>query len=264
MDIIRSRENNRIKLVRSLNSRKNREDEGAFVVEGMKFVREALKENSEIEFILISEGVMGRNETDLILDELYLKDIVFYVCEEKIFDNTADTINSQGILAVVKKHRYDLENVLKESRFIVFCDRIQDPGNLGTIIRTADAFGPASVVLNRGCVDAYNQKVVRATAGAVFRVPIVTDCEDEEIIASLKEAGFKIISSVVESEYSFNEMEKAERICVVIGNEGQGVSKYITDNSEMSITIRMTGRAESLNASIAAGIIIYETRKKLL
>ncbi len=110
----------------------------------------------------------------------------------------------------------------------------------------------------------YNPKVVRASAGAIFRVDFIYSDSDENMLDELKNTGFKIISTVVESNYTFEDMEKSEKICVVIGNEGQGVSREIADNSHMKITIKMPGRAESLNASIAAGISIYEMRKKLL
>lgn len=262
MDIIKSKDNNKIKYVRSLNSKKGRDEENAFIVEGIKFVYEAINENAHIIYLIFSEGALAKTE----IKELYYlskesgADAI--ICDDNVFNSAADTINSQGVLAVIKK-RQNIKTV-EDFNFVILCDRIQDPGNLGTIIRTADAFGPAAVVLNKGCVDIYNSKVVRASAGAIFRVPFIYGDSDEEIINSLKNSDCKIISTVVDSNYSFDDIEKSKKICVVIGNEGQGVSQEIASNSHMSITIKMTGRAESLNASIAAGISIYEIRKKLL
>jgi len=264
MDIIKSKDNSKIKYVRSLNSKKNRDDENSFVVEGIKFVNEAIKEKADIKFILISESAFNKSEVNFSLDYINRSEIETIVCDDIIFNNTADTINAQGALAVINKSNYSREKTLNKHKFVIMCDRIQDPGNLGTIIRTADAFGPAAVILNKGCVDEYNPKVVRASAGAIFRVPFVCVNSDTEILQYLKEIGFKIISTVVDSNRYFENIEKAEKICVVIGNEGQGVSQEITDDSHMNITIKMSGRAESLNASIAAGISIYEIRKKLL
>jgi TrmH family RNA methyltransferase len=113
-------------------------------------------------------------------------------------------------------------------------------------------------------VDPYNPKVVRASAGAVFRVPLLYWEDDAEILNILKDKGFYIVSTVVDSEYTFDNMDKRNKICLVIGNEGQGVADDIINNSDIALTIKMSGKAESLNASVAAGISIYEIRKKLL
>ena len=181
-----------------------------------------------------------------------------------MFGSAADTVNAQGVLAVINKNTADKDDVLNNYNFIIMCDRIQDPGNLGTIVRTADAFGPAGLLLNKGCADVFSPKVVRASAGAIFRVPVIHSESDLEFMNIMKDKGFYIVSTVVDSKYSFDSMEKRDKICMVIGNEGRGVSREIINNSDMDLTIKMTGRAESLNASVAAGICIYEIRKKLL
>lgn len=262
MDIIASKDNSKIKYVRSLYARKNRDTD--FVVEGIKFVKEAINENVNIKFILIAEGETEKAEfSDLI--EIIKKDKTeYYFCDDNIFNYASETVSAQGVLAVVSKIKYKEENIFNDCRLIILCDRIQDPGNLGTIIRTADAFGPAAVILTKGCVDAFNSKVIRAAAGALFRVPIISSDIDHGIIDIIKASGFKVISSVVNSPFSFDAIEKSKKICIVIGNEGQGISQEILDNSDKKITIEMPGRAESLNASVAAGICIYEIRKKLL
>lgn len=264
MDIIKSKDNSKIKFIRSLNSKKFRDEANAFIVEGIKFVNEAIKEKVNIKYILISQSAVDKVEVKTLMEFSMRNNIDTFICDDGVFKDTAETINAQGVLAVINKRDYDSEKILKQHNFVVMCDRIQDPGNLGTIIRTADAFGPAAVVLNKGCVDVFNSKVVRASAGAIFRVPFVNVDSDLENLQNLKELGFTIISTVVDSKLSFDDMEKMEKICVVIGNEGQGVSQEILNDSHMNITIKMSGRAESLNASIAAGISIYEIRKKLL
>lgn len=262
MDIIKSKDNNKIKYVKNLNLKKFRDEENAFVVEGIKFVAEAVNEGADIKFLLISEDVHNKKEIKEIIDSTDEKKIV--LCSEQVFDNAADTVSAQGILAVINKNNADKNDVIDNYNFIIMCDRIQDPGNLGTIIRIADAFGPAGLLLNKGCVDVFNPKVVRASAGAIFRVPVIYAESDLELINAMKDRGFYIVSTVVDSIYSFDNMEKRDKICMVTGNEGQGISREIIDNSDMALTIKMTGRAESLNASVAAGISIYEIRKKLL
>ena len=261
MDIIKSKDNNKIKYVRNLNSKKFRDEENAFVVEGIKFVNEAFNEGADIKLLLISEEALNKNE---VKEMMCLDDSKVLVCSNQVFDSVADTINSQGVLAVINKNIKENNHIFNEYKFIIMCDRIQDPGNLGTIVRIADAFGPAALLLNKGCVDVFNPKVVRASAGAIFRVPLIYAETDIELINSMKDNGFYIVSTVVESDYSFGNMDKRDKICLVIGNEGQGVSQEIIDNSDIALTIKMTGRAESLNASVAAGISIYEIRKKLL
>lgn len=262
MDIIKSKDNNKIKYIRSLNSKKAKCEENAFVVEGIKFVKEAIKENTNIIYLVFNEGSINKPEIkELIALNTGLKDKMV-ICQDNVFDSIADTINAQGVLAVIKKN--ENKYYIGDYKFVVYCDRIQDPGNLGTIIRTLDAFGPGLLILNKGCVNLYNPKVVRASAGAIFRLPFINATLDDEMIEELKSEGFTIISTVVESDISFEAMEKYERICIVIGNEGQGVSHEIRNNSHFNITIKMSGNAESLNASIAAGISIYEIRKKLL
>lgn len=264
MEIIKSKDNSKIKYIRSLNIKKNRENDNTFVVEGIKFVWESIDENADIKFVLISESISQKKEILELIQILKHKLIEYFLCEDNIFNGVTGTINSQGILSIVTKSSYSKEIILNNYKFIVLCDRIQDPGNLGTIIRTSDAFGPAAVILNRGCVDVYNPKVVRATAGSMFRVPFIIGEENQEILEYIKRAGFKIISTVINSDYSFDNIDKFNKICVVIGNEGQGISQEIIEASDINITIKMNGRAESLNASIAAGICIYEIRKKLL
>lgn len=262
MDIIKSKDNSKIKYVRFLNRKKGRDLANAFMVEGIKFVNEAIRENSHIELLVFCKSAFDKKEIGELYSYSMNTGIEAIICEDRVFDSISNTIHAQGVLAVVKKKAHI--NYIGTGKFVVMCDRIQDPGNLGTIIRTADAFGPAAVILNGGCVDAYNSKTVRATAGAIFRVPVVYENSDVGIINKLRSFGYKIISTVVDSEYFFDDVEKSEKICVVIGNEGRGVSLEIQNNSDMNITIKMTGNAESLNASIAAGICIYEMRKKLL
>lgn len=262
MDIIKSRENSKIKYIRSLGSKKSRDEENAFIVEGIKFVNEAFIESAHIIYLLFKESALNKPEVQKLYNLSSSIGTDILICEENVFNSVSDTINSQGILAVIQKD--ENLNKIDSYKFAVMCDKIQDPGNLGTIIRTADAFGPAVVILNKGCVDVYNPKVVRASAGAIFRVPFKYADSDLKILDLLKISGFKIISAVVDSKQSFDDIEQSDKICVVIGNEGNGVSREIQSCSHMNITIKMSGNAESLNASIAAGISIYEIRKKLL
>lgn len=263
--LIESISNKRIKLVRKLDKKKFRDVEGLYVIESIKLVIEAIRDGLSIKFILIDETL----KDDIVLNKL--EDIVDFLKKEieicfvkkDIFKLLSNTVNSQGIIAVVEKSIITKEQIF-QSNFIIFCDDIQDPGNLGTIIRTADAFGPCTVVMSPCSVDYYNSKVIRACAGAMNRIKITEITDSINFLKELKLKSYKIISTVVNSNKSFEDLENFNKVCLIIGNEGNGVSENVQDISDYKITIKMTGNTESLNASIAAGISIYEIRKKLL
>lgn len=220
METIKSKDNNKIKYIRSIKNKKTRDKEKVFLVEGIKFVTEAIKDYPYVKFVLLSEKLRYKSTKDLEILHTYIlnKNIEVFYCEDNIFENIGDTITSQGAIAVLSQINYTFDEILRKN-FIIFCDRVQDPGNLGTIIRTADAFSPSAVVLNRGCTDVYNSKVVRATAGCIFRTLFLYE-ENKQIINKLKNEGFKIISTVVKSSFTFEDVENAEKLCIVIGNEG--------------------------------------------
>lgn len=259
--MIESKENKKIKYIKSLNLKKHRLYNNQYYIEGIKLINEALRIKAKIQYILINEIDINNNEILKIVDECNKFTIEYSIVKQKIFKELSSTVNSQGIIAVVSMNQYNLEEIIENSKMIIFCDRIQDPGNLGTIIRTTEAFGPGAVILSSGCVDVYNPKTVRSTAGALLRIPVLDCLCSEQTLLTLKQNDFKIISTVVNASKSFGDIKKIEKICLVIGNEGQGVSQNIRELSDLCIKINMTGKAESLNASIAAGICIYEISK---
>jgi len=149
MDIITSKDNIKIKYIRSLNLKKFRDEENAFLVEGIKFVEEAINENADIKLLLVSEETLNKSEVKKLIDSIDESKAV--VCTAQVFNSAADTVNAQGVLAVINKNTAFQNDIIDKFNFIIMCDRIQDPGNLGTIIRTADAFGPAALLINKGC-----------------------------------------------------------------------------------------------------------------
>lgn len=259
--MIESKENKKIKYIRALNLKKHRQHNKQYYIEGIKLINEALRIKAKIQYILINEIATANKDICNIVSICDNNNIEYFIVKHNIFKELSSTINSQGIIAVVKMNQYNVEEIIKNNNMIVYCDRIQDPGNLGTIIRTTEAFGPGAVLLSSGCVDPYNPKVVRATAGSLLRIPVL-DCS-EQFLLSLKQNGFQVISTVVNANKSFGDIEKLNKVCLIIGNEGQGVSKSIRELSDLCIKINMTGNTESLNASIAAGICIYEISKTL-
>lgn len=243
---ITSLENNQVKKIASLNKKKFRDEYKLFFVEGIKSVKEAINFNQEIESILYSPDMINYN----------LEQEATSVSKE-ILCKISDTVTPQGIIAVCRINETSLDS-LKGKKRVLFLDKVQDPGNVGTIIRTADAFGFDGIILSKECADPYSPKVVRSTMGSIFHLPIVRDIDVEE----LKSLDMKIYSSSLQASKNIKDTEISDKAILVIGNEGNGISELTKSVTDEFIKIEMSGNAESLNASIAAGILMYEFTKK--
>ena len=261
---ITSSQNSLIKELRLLKSKKYRDESGLFFIEGDKFVDEALTDaHEQIRDILISESYL-RDKAKLL--EFQKEKFNIRVLSDRLFNEVSDTQNSQGIIAVVKKKNFSEKEILvADNNFIVILDALQDPGNMGTIIRTADAGGVTGVILGPGCVDLYNPKVLRSTMGSIFHIPV---CISENIIKTieyLKQTGIVVYASHLQGTSSLFEVDISNNVAIIIGNESSGIKKETASAADILIKIPMPGRAESLNASIAAGLIIFEVvRKRVL
>lgn len=264
---ITSKNNNTLKKIRQLNSKKYRDKYNEYIIEGSNLLEEALKLDIKINCAVISEKFLEDVNNKSILDFLTLKKIELHSVSSEIYKSISDTQNPQGILAVVPKSKeeYSLDNIakIKDSNILIL-DKVQDPGNLGTIIRTADAAGIDAIVLIKGCVDLHNLKVIRSTMGSIFRIPILSGYSIDEVISILKANNKNIISTDVKTDNNYYEIDMKKDIALVIGNEGNGVSEEFLHNSKYVIKIPMYRGVESLNASIAASILIYEiVRQKI-
>lgn len=252
--MIKSIDNKKIKLVRSLSLKKNRDKLGLYLAEGETLVDEYISGTDLVEFILISEDCRS---------EKFVSDgeMVFAV-EKRIFKSISNTSHSQGVLAIVRKRESKIDDILK-SNLVVFVDTLQDPGNMGTIIRSADAFKALALIVNKGCVDIYNPKTVRSAMGSMTRVSFYNTGDSIKTLEFLKEKGYRIYSAVVDGDSFMGELDCSEKSVIVIGNESIGVSDSIKDLSDEKFSIRMTGKAESLNAGVAASICLYEFSNKM-
>jgi TrmH family RNA methyltransferase len=258
---ISSRDNKLVKFVHSLEKKSNRWDKKSFVIEGEKLLIEAIKTNQKIEFIMLSEKVFSSDRFNEIIETVE-DNVNFYILEHKLFQSISNLENSQGILAVVSFNVKELKDISIRN-IIFYSDGIQDPGNLGTIIRSIDAFGLGGIIIGENTVDPYNPKVVRATMGSIFRVPIFLNRNGINGLSYLQEKGFRILSTVPKEGIHINEFDFKTGDCIVIGNEGNGVSEEIKLLASDHLMINMKGNAESLNASIAAAIIMYEISTKV-
>lgn len=261
--MIISSTNKVIKEIKSLYKKKSRWNEKSFFIEGIRAVEQCILAKGNIKYIVYSQKVFSTDYGNELIDSIMKKEYKTYQISDELFKEIGDTENPQGILAVVGFEEYELKDViLEEKNFIIILDRVQDPGNMGTIIRTADAFGANAIIITGGCVDIYNPKVVRSTMGSIFQIPTVHIEDISQVIANLKNKDIKIISTSLEAEnYCYNIDFKGD-CALVIGNEATGISQEVVVNSDYLTKIPMTGEAESLNAAIASGVIMYEVLRQ--
>ncbi|KRQ87344.1 23S rRNA (uridine(2479)-2'-O)-methyltransferase [Caloramator mitchellensis] len=244
-----SKNNKLIKDTLKLKQKKYRDESGKFIIEGARFVEEALNEN-KVEYIFYS-GKFASSKYSSILDANCPK----YEVEDAVIKELSDTETPQGIIAVCIKTDYDLE-VLKD--FAVIIDGVQDPGNLGTIIRTADAAGADAVIIVKGTVDVYNSKTLRSTMGSIFHLPVIYIDEFETSIDILKQKGFKVYATDLTAKSYIYDFDFKQKTAIIIGNEANGIPQSHIELATDKIKIPMIGRAESLNAAMASSILLYE------
>ena len=260
MQVISSKENETIKSVKKLKEKKYRDQENKFIVEGIKLVEEAITENAKIELIIVCEECAN----DGTISKHLLYKIAKYECiyvTEKVFNVLSDVKSPQGILAVIQKQSQN--NKIDYSQDVIIAlDNIQDPGNLGTILRTVDSAGLNQIIISKNSTDSYSPKVIRSTMGAIFRVNIIETEDLANLLEQIKLNNFEIMVTALDAQDSIYNIEYKNKV-IVIGNESNGVSEQIKKLADKKVKIPMLGKTESLNASIAAGIMIYEyVRKK--
>ncbi|MDY0236786.1 MAG: RNA methyltransferase [Gudongella sp.] len=253
---ITSSNNPIIKELKNLSKKKDRWIKKQYIIEGTKPVREAIQEKTEIINIFYSEKLFDREEGKTLFNELeHEKNII--KLEDKLFQSISNMENSQGIFAVAKFKNLSFED-MKSREVYIYLDEIQDPGNMGTIIRSSDAFHMGGIIIGKGCVDPFNPKVVRASMGSIFRVNLIFEEKANETFEKLKQSGRRILVTSLENSNDINQFSFYNNDIIVIGNEGKGVKKEILEIANSLIKIPMRGLAESLNAGIAASIVMYE------
>ena len=264
---ISSKDNPKIKrLAALLSNKKHRAAEGVFVIEGVRGCVDAV--NESLEGLLEIESLYYVKES-LNDFEGRLGDGVFESLEDskkiEITDELARKVslegNTQGAFVVAKAVHKPLPDVLEGRRYVVL-DNIQDPGNLGTVLRTADAVGADGVILANNCTELYNPKVIRSTVGSICRVNVYIEKSFERAAAVLKASGVSVIAAVVRNGQMLSSYHFPDRCAVVIGNEGRGLCDEHIAACDESVTIDMHGRLDSLNASVAAAVIMWEMSKE--
>jgi len=238
-----------VKEALSLCKKKGRDENGLFLVEGLKQFND-IGENFKIKHVFISES-FDCGKIQGISPKIYK-------VSDKIFARLAGTQTPQGIIAVVEQPTYDIDSIIKTGQgSYIILDNVQDPGNVGSVIRSAFAFGVKCVFVGGGSADVYSGKVVRSSVGAMFNIPVVCGADTLEIIQKLKSKQIKVAALSLKAKTSCRG-EKIENVAFVIGNEGAGLSETIEKNSDILLKIPMSPKAQSLNAAVAAAIVMYE------
>lgn len=259
MEFIQSKDNSLVKEVRKLKEKKYRIDKNQFLIEGFRFVSEALASNFQVPLVFVSESAKDKWNSFSIETSLQNCTKVYTVTDQ-VFKVISSTDTPQGIAAVVNNKLIEAEN---KQGFYILVDKVQDPGNMGTIIRTAHAAGALAIITTKGTVDIYNEKTLRSTMGSIFHVPIIQD-ENLTNIQALKNNGFKLIVTSLDTDNNFYNINLKDKIIIAVGNEGNGVSEEIFSMSDIKVKIPMPGEAESLNVSVAASIMMFEVVRQSL
>ena len=248
---ITSKENPIVKLIKALSQKKVRVSSGLFLIEGIRLIEEANNRGVKIKYLIINEAAENVPKINQGCQVLRLPN--------HLFKKISDTVSPQGIIAVAKQIEISLADIiLGANPLVVVINGLQDPGNLGTIIRTSAAAGVTAVLLTGGTVDLYNPKVVRSTMGSLFQVPIVNGLDDDEAVKWLEGNSINIMVADLDSEEYYYSADLKKSLALVIGNENRGPKDIWRMAAYKKIKIPILGFTESLNASIAAGIILYD------
>lgn len=252
--MITSTSNQTIKEIRSLHDKKGRSDLKAFLLEGFRLVSDAVDSGANIRYFVVSDNFYSKNKS-------------FFSCRpdkkvicvpDSLFRRIGETRTPQGVMAVADIPSYDISNIIMKARRIVALENLQDPGNIGTIIRSADACGFDAVLLSKDCADPFNSKTVRSTMGSIFHVPVIVADDFHGVLSEFKAKNVLLAAADTRNAIPCWQADLKGDVALIIGNEGNGITDKTRKISDFTAMIPMDGKAESLNASAAASILIYE------
>ncbi|MGN0405033.1 MAG: TrmH family RNA methyltransferase [Bariatricus sp.] len=263
--MITSTGNSRVKqLIQWQKKRKARDRDGVFLVEGIRMFVEAPREN--VRELYVSESFFRNQREELRLDGWGEK---LEILSDHVFEHVSDTMTPQGVLLVMEQQKYTLEEVLskgseraKAEPLLMVLDNLQDPGNLGTILRAGEAAGVTGVILSRDSVDIYNPKVIRSTMGSIYRMPFVYVEQLPEVVSKLPGIGIRTYAAHLEGKNSYDKENYKKGTAFLIGNEGNGLRKEAADAADIYVRIPMCGEVESLNAAIASSVLMFEAARQ--
>lgn len=253
---ITSLQNPKVKQWSQLLQKKGRDQQGKFLIEGVHLVQEALQAGADIEAVIydIEKGLPDEIEA-------FCGNVTRIASLSSITSKLSETEHPQGIVAILHKPKADIHSLLTEGSLWVALDGVQDPGNVGTIIRSADAVGASGIWLGKGTVDVFNPKVVRSTMGSLFHLPVV-EVDLMEWLPKLKSRDVQVVGAGIDGASSCYDMDLTVPICWVMGNEARGLSPDVETLLDQLARIPMPGRAESLNVAMAATVLLFESMRQ--
>lgn len=260
LEKISSEQNQKIKYLKKLYSKRGRQEKGKLILEGYRIIEDALKSSAVFDKIYMSPEFLKSDEGQYLQESFINRDKKgqLLIIDKKILNKIADTDTPQGVIAVVNEIEYEAQELFKENGLLLLLDRLQDPGNMGTIIRTAAAAGLDGIVILKGSVDIYNLKVLRATMGAIFKIPLLHGLTREDFFVLLAESNYRLLSTDLKADRYYHQQEYQRPLIIAIGNEANGLEEEILQKSDYRVKIPLNGEIESLNAAVAAGVIIYK------
>lgn len=255
MELIESIHNPKVSLWSQLKTKKGREQQGVYLIEGNKLLEEAILSNQKIEVIIINKD---KDIPTSLSNTINQRNLRIITVSNIVFNKLAETETPQGIIGVIKKKQWDFNELLnKDNNFLLLIDEIQDPGNLGTIIRSADAAGISGIIIGTNTVELYNPKVIRSAMGSIYHLPILINDLDDSI-EKLKSLNINIIGTSPYSTKDYYDVNLINNIAIIIGNEARGLSERRQKSTDQMIKIPINGKAESLNVAMATTIILFE------
>ncbi len=261
MRLITSRQNETVKLLKALAEPHSRKKHGAFLLEGYTLVAEALSDAPQnILLIVLTPSFADTARGKEILANAARNRTSVVLLEQRLFEEVVPSETPQGVLAVLKEPpRAQLQGLsLSETAQVVVLEGVQDPSNVGAIVRIADAVGAAAVLCVKGTADPYAPKAVRASAGSVLHLPVLLVESIAEVITWLRNQGCQIVATVPEGGINLFAAEFSERVAVLVGNEGHGLSAEAKKAADLLVTVPMFGRTQSLNVAVATAVVLYE------
>lgn len=261
---ITSKDNLMLRRMKRLESKKFRDKLGLFVLEGITVLKEAIEEGARIDYVIYSDSFAENSESIEIIEKLQAEKVNVYSVDNRLFASVSGTETPQGIIAAVEKPEWDADAVLEEGTNIIVLDRVADPGNMGTIIRTAEAAGFSGILVIKGSTDPYSGKVSRSASGALMRMPVLYADSPQDAVDMIRSNGKNIVCTDPRSDKNYYDVDLAKNAAIVIGNEAAGVCEELFGCADISVGIPMEGKTESLNAAIAASVMMYESLRQKL
>ena len=258
LPVITSRANQYVRVACSLKSKKGREQSGCFMLEGLYLAEEAVNAHWPLKYALVSERSLTNQRLLDMITLLQGKNVPVFTLPPVLFRQAADTEHSQGLLLIAQLPPARL-HLPQEANFLLLADRLADPGNLGTIMRTAWAAGAEGLLLTPNCADPYSPKAARASMGAVLRLPLLRFEDETLLLTLLKERGLALLAAAIDGEIRYDEAQLDQPLVWLFGTEATGLSSFWRKEATHSVYLPMAKGAESLNVASAAAVLLYAT-----